>query len=103
MDARKICQQAAPLRACGRVRALRVGGSSCSMAFLRVTMGASVPQTQRRFVVEFFRLVCHMIRWGPVLGLHGRTREVMENLAAENSATTSPYARIREVMGKNPK
>ena len=73
------------------------------MAFLRVTMGASVPQTQRRFVVEFFRLVRHMIRWRPVLGLHGRTREVMENLAAENSATKSPYGRIREVMGKNPK
>ena len=88
MDARKICQQAAPLRACGRVRALRVGGSSYSMAFLRVTTG---------------RLVCHMIRWGSVLGLHGRTREVMENLAAENSATKSSYARIREVMGKNPK
>ena len=47
MDARKICQQAAPLRACGRVRALRAGGSSCSMAFLRVTTG---------------RLVRHMIR-----------------------------------------
>ena len=90
MDARKICQQAALLRACGRVRALRVGGSSYSMAmaFLRVTTG---------------RLVCHMIRWGTVLGLHRRTREVMENLAAENSAAKSPYARIREVMGKNPK
>lgn len=39
---------------------------------------------------------------GPVLGLHRRTREVMENLAAENSATKSPYARIREVIGQNP-
>lgn len=85
MDARKICQQAAPLWACGRVRALRAGGSSCSMAFLRVTTG---------------RLVCHMIRWRPVLGLHRRIREVMENLAAENSAAKSLYAHIREVMGR---